>query len=80
MECINLYEFYVHKFWYLFNRHYCWFIYSRKFCLSKRDAHIVILMILAPGLFTGRDCCSDKEAAHEAVVNYCKWAAMKSMW
>jgi hypothetical protein len=32
-----------------------------------------------PGLFTGRDCCGGKEASHEAVVNYRKWAATKPM-
>ncbi len=30
-----------------------------------------------PGLFTSRDCCSGKAAAHEAVVNYREWAATK---
>jgi len=32
-----------------------------------------------PGLFTSRDCCSGKEVAHEAVVNYCEWVTTKSM-
>jgi hypothetical protein len=32
-----------------------------------------------PGLFTDRDYCSGKEAAHEAVVNYREWAATKPM-
>jgi hypothetical protein len=31
------------------------------------------------GLFTVQDCCSDKEVASEAVVNYRERAAMKSM-
>ncbi|MCK4644997.1 MAG: hypothetical protein KAU46_01980, partial [Candidatus Aminicenantes bacterium] len=30
-----------------------------------------------PGLFTSRYCCSGEAAAHEAVVNYCEWAARK---
>jgi hypothetical protein len=33
-----------------------------------------------PELFTSRGCCSDKEAAHEAVDIYREWAATKSMW
>ncbi len=32
-----------------------------------------------PGLFTSRDCRSGEAAAHEAVVNYCEWAATKPM-
>jgi len=32
-----------------------------------------------PGLFTGRDYCSGKEAAHDAVFVYCEWVAMKPM-
>jgi hypothetical protein len=31
------------------------------------------------GLFTSRGCCSGKEVAHEAVVNYREWAATKPM-
>jgi hypothetical protein len=31
------------------------------------------------GLFTGQDCCSDKEVARGAVVNYREWATLKSM-
>ncbi len=31
----------------------------------------------SPGLFTGRDCCSGKEAACEAVCGYREQAAMK---
>lgn len=45
-----------------------------------------ILKVQVPGLFTARDPpthpsnkgCED--AAHEAVVNYRKWVAMKSTW
>ena len=33
-----------------------------------------------PVLFTSQDCCSDEEVAHEAVLKYREWAAMKSMW
>jgi len=32
-----------------------------------------------PGLFTGRDCCSGKEVAHEAVFAYREWATTKPM-
>ena len=32
------------------------------------------------GSFTSQDCCSDKEAAHEAVVDYCEWVATKLVW
>jgi len=32
-----------------------------------------------PGLFTSQDCCSGKEVAHEAVVNYREWAATMPM-
>ena len=32
-----------------------------------------------PGLFMRLDCCSGKEVAHAAVVNYCKWATTKLM-
>jgi hypothetical protein len=36
-------------------------------------------MIQAPELFTGQDCCSDEEVAHEAVVVYREWVTTKSM-
>jgi hypothetical protein len=32
-----------------------------------------------PGLYTGQDCCSDKEVACEAVVNYREQVTTKSI-
>jgi hypothetical protein len=32
-----------------------------------------------PGLLTGQDCCSGEFVAHEAVFEYCEWAATKAM-
>ena len=43
--------------------------------INKASKRLVFL----PGLFTSRDCCSGEAAAHEAVVNYCEWAATKPM-
>ena len=31
------------------------------------------------GLFTSLDCCKGEAVAHEAVVNYRKWATTKAL-
>jgi hypothetical protein len=39
-----------------------------------------LYIIQVPGLFTSQDCCSDNDAACEAVFVYREQAAKKSMW
>ncbi len=36
-------------------------------------------LISQPGLFTGRYRCKGEAVAHEAVVNYRKWATTKAL-
>jgi hypothetical protein len=34
---------------------------------------------MPPELFTSRGHCKGEAVAHEAVVNYCKWATTKAL-
>ena len=52
------------------------FLFNKKKLKSIRISQ----QLSKSGLFTGQDCCSGEEVAHEAVVNYRKGATTKPMW
>ena len=53
--------------------------YSRVEATPPHPIIMVEKWPIYPGLFTIRGCSSGEEVTHEVVVNYCEWAATKTL-